>query len=562
MSEPANTLPTYNIVLLGPTQSGKSTFVQGINKYVEPTCSVNRTNIDCRSTQEPMFHQVKTDFPQYRLFTQPSKQVARREIDLDKLTRKLASKYSTPLYPSLFRRTAMDNLSAGAVCEPMATSSSTMSILNIVDASPIDGTRGEEVRHVANLLSELRRLGSINLVLIMVSSTTPITVYNEDSLKAFAEICPKMEGLIAFVHTKARLQDLSCSRWEEDMLCRKRTLEKIFCRSQRSPIHFDIDCDLTARDPALIAIRQRVIQKILLRATKTKPVDICNMPVFKSKKMSKVDAEVVVQFHMMMRDLVLNQTTKLGDCRLRIKELKRFIENAEEFIGKYDSDAPVVMFETSREDDWTVWDPFSFGREMVIEALDLPYDIIHLHEECSGFEKKVLHRSSKSYRVQLTRKHYTRGTYRLQILTTFKTQYQEQLARRRTWLKFFERTLRDLEFEAQYDIIQDQVKSDAQAEAQLQVQEDARAKAQRQVQENAQAEVQLERSRNEMIKRWESCLSVIRHADQLTLSMDAFIKAARAQLYEGYAEDCVDKAVNYFTNTEFRESADSPDQEE
>ncbi|KAF9965210.1 hypothetical protein BGZ70_005229 [Mortierella alpina] len=540
MSEPTTSPPTYNIVLLGPTQSGKSTFVQSIRKYVDPTCSVDRTNIDCTSTPRIRVQQVQTDFPEYCLFTQPSKQVPKREIDLDKLTRKLTSKYSTSLYSSLFRRTSMENLGAGVVCQPMAASPGPMSTLNIVDAPPLDGIRGEEVRHVANVLSNLRRLGPINLVLIMVSSTAPITVYNADSLRAFADICQDMGGLIAFVHTKARLQDLSCSKWEEDMQGRKRTLETIFSRNQHTPLHFVIDCDLTTRDPALIAIRQRIIQKILLRATKTRAVDVSNMLVSKSKKMLKVDAEVVVRFHMAMRDLVLNQTNNLGtqfSCKLQIKELERFIEDAEEFIGKYDSDAPVVMFETSHEDDWTLWDPFSSGREVVFEALDLPCDIVYINEECHGFDKRVLDKSRRSYKVQLTRKFYTRGTYRLQVLTTFKTQYRQQLATMRTRQRYFEETLQDLKSKVQYD-----------------------AETQDQVQQNALAEAQLVHSRKEMIKRRECCLRVIRHADQLTLSIGAFLKAARAELYEGYVEECVDKAVLYFTNTEFLESAEDPEE--
>ncbi|KAF9987652.1 hypothetical protein BGZ75_000299 [Mortierella antarctica] len=535
MSEPTNPSPTYNIVLLGPTQSGKSTFVQGIRKYADPSCSVDRTNIDCSSARTLRDHQVQTTFPEYRLFTQPSRQVAKREIDLDKLTRKLSSKSSTSPYSSLFRRASMENLGAGVTCDPIAASSNPMSILNIIDAPPLDGTRGEEVRHIANVLSKLIRLGQIHLVLIMVSSTAPITLYNADSLKAFADICQDMGGLIAIVHTKARLQDLSCSKWEEDMQGRKRTLDTIFCRNQHTPVHFVIDCDLTARDPALIAIRQRVIHKILLRATKNRPVDVGMMTIYKSKKMLKVDAEVVARFHMAMRDLVLNQTNNLGtqfNNRLKIKELTRFIQDAEEYIGKYDSDAPVVMFERSYDDDWTLWDPFSSGREVVFEALGLPSDIVLINEEGHGFEKKVLVKDRKSYKVQLTRRYYTKCSYRLQILTTFKTQYQRQLNSMRVRQKMLEVKLQDLRSEVQYDEdIQDQVQEDAQAEAQL------------------------ERRREQMVRKRESCLRVIEHADQLTLSIGAFMKAARAKLYEGYVEECVEKAVTYFTDMEFLENA-------
>ncbi|CAO3570341.1 unnamed protein product [Mortierella alpina] len=540
MSGPISSSPTYNIVLLGPTQSGKSTFVQSIRKYVDPTCSVDRTHIDCLSTPEIRHQQVLTDFPEYRLFTQPSKQVPKREIDLDKLTRKLTSKNSTTLYSSLFRRTSIENLGAKVVCQPMAVSPGPKSTLNIVDAPALDGTRGEEVRHVANILSNLRSLGPINLVLIMVSSTAPITVYNADSFRTFADICQDMGGLIAFVHTKARLQDHSCSKWEEDMQGRKRTLETIFCRNQHTPLHFIIDCDLATCDPALIAIRQRVIQKILLRATKTKAVDVSAMLVSKSKKMLKVDAEVVVQFHMAMRDLVLNQTSNLGtqfSCKLQIKELERFIEDAEEFIGKYDSDAPVVMFETSHEDDWTLWDPFSSGREVVFEALDMPCDIVYINEDSHGFDTKVLDKRRRSYKVQLTRRYYTRGTYRLQVLTTFKTQYRQQLATMRARRRYFEETLQDLKSKVQYDL-----------------------ETQDQVQQNALGEAQLVHSRKEMIRKRETCLRVIRHANQLTLSIGAFLKAARAELYEGYVEECVDKAVLYFNNTEFLESAEDPEE--
>ncbi|KAF9570479.1 hypothetical protein EC968_001753 [Mortierella alpina] len=534
MSEPSNSPPTYNILLLGPAQSGKSTFVQSIRKYVEPSCSVDRTHIDRSSTQMIRVHQVQTNFPEYRLFTQPSKQAAKREIDLDKLLKKYTSKYSSSLYPSLFRRSSLEGLGAGVVCEPIVEPSSSVSIFNIVDAPPLDGTRGEEVRHVANVLRELQSLGPLNLVLIMISSTAPIAPFNKDALKAFADICQDMGGLVAFVHTKARLQDQYCSKWEEDMEGRKRVLETIFRRNRHTPVHFVIDCDLTARDPALIAIRHRIIGEILLQATKTRPVDVSKMSVYKSTRMLKVDAEVVMRFHMEMRDLVLNQTSNLGtqfNCRLQIKELERFIEDAEEFIGKYDSDAPVEIFETSHEDDWSFWDPFSSGREIVFEAPDLPSDIDYIKEECHGFERKILHQGRRSYKVQLTRKCYTRGTYSLKILTTFKTQYRHQLATMRRRQRFFEETLQDLKSVAQYDArTQDQTLADTQAEAQL------------------------ERSRKEMIRKREACLRVIRHADQLTLTIGAFMRAAQAAIYEGYVEECVKKAVNYFTNTESLES--------
>ncbi|KAF9961507.1 hypothetical protein BGZ72_003345 [Mortierella alpina] len=528
MPEPAIPSPTYNIVLLGPTQSGKTTFVQSIRKYADPTCSVDRTNIGGSTTQQLLVHRVDTNFPDYRLFTNSSRQASTREIDLDKLTTKLTSTYSTPLFSSLFRRTVMDSFHAGVVCKPITAPSSPISSLNIVDAPPLDGALGGEVRHIANVLSALRRLGPIHLVLIMVSTTAPI--YNVDSLEAFADICQNMGDLIVFVHTKARPQDLSCTKWEQDMQGRKRTLEAIFCRDQRSPVHFVIDCDLTARDPALIAIRNHVIHKILLRATKTTPVDVSNMLVSKSKKMLKVDAEVVMRFHMTMRDLILNQISNLGvqfNYRLKIDDLERVIQDIDDYLGKYDSEAPIPMFETFYEDDWEVGDPFSFGREVVLQASDLPYDIIYVNEDCHGFEKKILVNDRKLYKVKLTRRCYTRGTYSLKVFTSFKTQYQQQLSMMRNRRRFFERTLTDLRREAEYNYM-----------------------FQNWLQEHRRAESQLERSREEMVERRESCLRAIRHLDQLSLSIGAFIKAAGAGLYEGFVEECADKAVDYFTNPE------------
>ncbi|KAF8902330.1 hypothetical protein BGZ58_006727, partial [Dissophora ornata] len=67
----ANNIPTYNILLLGQTQSGKSTFLQAIRKYADPNCQIDEETIgdgNSSHTKEVLSQLVETNFPEYRLY--------------------------------------------------------------------------------------------------------------------------------------------------------------------------------------------------------------------------------------------------------------------------------------------------------------------------------------------------------------------------------------------------------------------------------------------------------------------------------------------------------------
>jgi len=65
------TLPTYNILLLGPSQAGKSTFLEYVKQYANPSYTIDDKRIgngNVSHTQDPHVEVVTTDLPIYTLY--------------------------------------------------------------------------------------------------------------------------------------------------------------------------------------------------------------------------------------------------------------------------------------------------------------------------------------------------------------------------------------------------------------------------------------------------------------------------------------------------------------
>ncbi|KAF9947188.1 hypothetical protein BGZ70_002831, partial [Mortierella alpina] len=71
-------IPTYNILLLGQTQSGKSSFLEAIRKYVDPEHEIDEELIGDGSkshTKDVCAKVVETAFPKYQLHTSNGQEV-------------------------------------------------------------------------------------------------------------------------------------------------------------------------------------------------------------------------------------------------------------------------------------------------------------------------------------------------------------------------------------------------------------------------------------------------------------------------------------------------------
>ncbi|KAF9996476.1 hypothetical protein BGZ65_007935, partial [Modicella reniformis] len=71
LSPPSDTPPVYNVLLLGPTQAGKSTFLESVKQYADSSYDINIKRIgngNMSHTQDVIEDEVMTSLPIYKLY--------------------------------------------------------------------------------------------------------------------------------------------------------------------------------------------------------------------------------------------------------------------------------------------------------------------------------------------------------------------------------------------------------------------------------------------------------------------------------------------------------------
>ncbi|KAG0076371.1 hypothetical protein BGZ93_003324, partial [Podila epicladia] len=335
----------YNVLVVGETQSGKSTLIQYMKKYADPTevsDSSTLGNGAHSKTMEVISTSITTDLPEYHVIKKGGDRLRygvhgdvydyeefleRKDLELKKGSPRLDKKVQ----------------------------------FNLIDTPGLNTTVGDDETHIQKIFDALIKAKKIHLLLITVSCG-PVTRGFKDAIQACADMFPGLKGIIAFVHTHFCYDNLHPARTQASQAfdIRAQSLHKIMGRE--SFPHFKIDCHVhgqVTRD----CITRSTIQRILELARFNHPVDMIHTTINKTPRMSVIDSILQDKFkaiyecmHMTLSVKDREQADFLKEIFYRetkVHKLEAQIKVLDEYLSHHDVAQLELLHEDRREMGYT-----------------------------------------------------------------------------------------------------------------------------------------------------------------------------------------------------------------
>lgn len=500
-----SSIPTYNILLLGQTQSGKSSFLEAIRKYVDSEHEIEEDLIGDGSkshTKDVRTEVVETTFPKYQLYDSEG-----QEIQDDYI---FVNDFKT--YKRRINQT--ENLEVRGV----DSGDVERSRICVIDTPGLEDTNGHDERNVAKILTALKDSGDIHLVLIMISRWAPLTEGQKRTLRTYSEVFSPTKDLMAFVHTKCKFetQHFGDRKLPPFIESRKADLKDIMDRDMQ---HFFIECDFDDDKPTIIFLRQRIIRHILLKAKFNLPVPTVKMQLNKTPKMRDVDDLILKVYGEKLKrneEMCEHTNRAIWELDTRITDALYEIRELEEYLHNFDTKDLELIDEKKHDQEWSI---LSWRPTAALEVLDLgfPIDFIRVdkdeHTTVTETQGGVGH---KFWRVRLTSDFFQQGRYHAKLYVERGNKHRAEIHKRRTALSTWKQTLKD--------------RQARRAELDGPSSGDGVDLARRQ---------ELQRQRGV----W---LNLIKRASRPTLHINLFKSIAEAGVYEGPSSLCMERAAAFY----------------
>ncbi|KAG0028726.1 hypothetical protein BGZ82_008275 [Podila clonocystis] len=334
-------LSEYNILVLGETQSGKSSLIQCMRKYAYPPAVIDTTALGTgflSHTMEVKTETIITDLPEHYVANQNGDVIDYRKFlktldgnvygDLVNMRKDLEMKKGDSRLPKIVK-------------------------FNVIDTPGLNATGGDNEKHVHTIFHALNEVKAIHLLIITIASG-PFTQGLQDAIKHYADMFPDFSGIITFVHTRFDYKNSHPAFVQETRAIdlKAENLHRILGRT--SFPHFKIDCNIHNKRPIRECITQNTIQEILELATFNRPVDMVQTVVHKTRKMCDIDQYLKCQFESAIAGIetrwlrhpsegkvlaeIFRNETKIHELEARIKVL-------DEFFVHHNVAQPEVLFE-------------------------------------------------------------------------------------------------------------------------------------------------------------------------------------------------------------------------
>lgn len=181
---------TNNILFLGDTQSGKSTFVEHLRKYADPAYVVNRHNIGdgiFSFTKNVILTPIVTSIPSH-ILTLASNE-GRVRVDYGDFINGDLDDYEDGL----------DDI--GTYQLERQDPGTSLVTFNLIDTLGLNDTSLFDETNLAAIFKTLASIKSVNLVVITLSNN-PFTEGLVDALKAYVKLFPDLNDNTVFVLTR------------------------------------------------------------------------------------------------------------------------------------------------------------------------------------------------------------------------------------------------------------------------------------------------------------------------------------------------------------------------
>ncbi|KAK3820267.1 MAG: hypothetical protein J3Q66DRAFT_336699 [Benniella sp.] len=434
------TIPTYNILLLGPTQSGKSTFLESVKLYANPNYKVNTTRIGTGNqscTQDVYDEVVSTNLPIYRLLDQDNDN---RDLDVT------AVKNEKALKKLLLRDDDVE------LKQEEAPGSTTVQ-LRFFDTPGLDDTDGNDSKHIAQILSALSVVHEFHFVILMDSHHVPLLASQKNAFKAYFGLFEELKGLITIVHTKApnhhRYPGINPA-FDAKLAERSNFFNEVVGREIPTK---RIDCDLEESGPVHVYMTRSMIREILEAVLTKTPAPMRRTHIHKLPPMIEVDNFVHRRCEGKL-DAVLKacdsrrKTNEAAQLAPRIEETKREIGWRNDHIRQHDTDERIQLFHQKYE-EWVHFDGWwhdAFGRANAHHWMEFHHqehtiDHIDMGQQGIEWQHQEGGHGHKFWNIKFKRHPFQYGLLWVTLYTTKRTKHQHDIARWRSEIEGLNRTL-------------------------------------------------------------------------------------------------------------------------
>ncbi|KAF9330202.1 hypothetical protein BG006_006820 [Podila minutissima] len=306
----------YNILFLGETQSGKSTSIESLQRYADPTHTINKENLGdgiFSKTSAVSTFNIHTNFP------------SSYELALEE----------SPDAPLSFK---------------------------LIDTPGLNDTSLNDEANIAIIFKALETIKSIHLVVITVSNN-PFTEGLKDALKAYVNLLPELNGNIVFLHTRidyARMHPED-NLFPHQMAEKFKILHEMMGRSNVP--HVMIDNDIDSQRTIRNCITQNTLRSLLDLAKLNQPIRVHVMVMNKTQKMLFVDDVLKQKYTKLIkaREETLGGKNKeeqeilaeLGDLKAKIALHEQFLQDHKRDLAFYDKDTLVFLHEEAYQQNVT-----------------------------------------------------------------------------------------------------------------------------------------------------------------------------------------------------------------
>ncbi|KAF9359679.1 hypothetical protein BGX26_011719 [Mortierella sp. AD094] len=429
----------YSIVIIGASQSGKTTFTRTTKQYAKlsPGTDENPTvpRIEDILTRFPNYHVEDINNPETPEIIRPCYCPCKSEF-------MLSCKDEHDYKDAVDKRRKLKLNHIDQKSEPISFALlDTPGVAGVATEGHIDPNLG----HVLSISEAIASRNGISLVLIAISTLTAFTPEFTNALHCCIDTFSGLNNVFAFLHTKIKYEDLyPDSTSFNNFQTRRDQLQNLIGR--RIP-EFYIDCDIDhSSRPIRACITYNVIEKILQAAAFNQPVMVPLDVVNKTPRMKQIDKIAAVTYEKVLEarsdsirtftsdievnisQAVDNQTNILrleSKLRTRRHDLKTYQSDDLELLysARYDGD-----LDSSKSETFTMEFPV---QKHTIAKVDIFREGIETFTVSGG-------EGEKSWRAEIPTIPIQTGTFQVRIYCTKSTRYCEEIEQARDDIKSLE----------------------------------------------------------------------------------------------------------------------------
>ncbi|KAG0010043.1 hypothetical protein BGZ81_003022 [Podila clonocystis] len=421
----------YNVLLLGETQSGKSTLIEFLSAYADPNYTINEENVGdsiFSKTDKVRTTTIHTDLPPYLVTDKEGERV-----DYDLFLDQDQEDYEDELNE---RKKYL--LERGEATAATAT-------FNLFDTPGLNDTSKFDEKNLAIIFKALEGVKSIHLVVITVSNN-PFTEGLQNALSAYINFFPEFNGSIVFVHTKIDYGKLHEQerQFVNTFNEKKVILHKLAGRD--SVPHLLIDNDIGSTRTIRNCITQNTLRELLGMAKLNEPVPLQVMVMNKTEKMRTVDMILRGKFedNIAVREKTLgykNLAQKavlatIGDLKAKIAKYEQLLLNIKRDRSFRDRDEMCLLHEDEYKPKFQWFKRAEPKNQMYYpekHLVDVPgfihhvIDRVRIEKEKVELESEEGGKGHKVWGVKFRRKTFRDGKLRVKIYIEMRKKYVTEL---------------------------------------------------------------------------------------------------------------------------------------